>query len=132
MISVGLNHLAMSFPEGTLTGEFRAEVRRFYGAHLGWAEIDRLELPDRMTMAAGGATYVNLRERADAMVCHGYEHLGVTVRSAAEADSLWEALAASDRDVELGEMNRGDDGFRSFRFRYLFPMAVEVQYFPAE
>jgi hypothetical protein len=130
MISAGLNHLAMSFPVGTLTEEFRAEVRRFYGEHLGWSEIDGLELPDRMTMAVGGSTYVNLRERADAMVCHGYEHLGVTVRSAADAEELWRSLAASDHEVELGDINRGDDGFVSFRFCYLFPMAVEVQFFP--
>lgn len=130
MISAGLNHVAMSFPQGTLSDDFRTEVRRFYGDLLGWEEIDRLELPDRMTMAAGGSTYVNLRERADAMVCHGYEHLGVTVRSAVEADALYERLDTDSRQLELGEMNRGDDGFRSFRFRYLFPMAVEVQYFP--
>lgn len=120
----------MSFPPGTLDADFRRSVRAFYGEHLGWVEIDRLELPDRLTMSAGGGTYINLRERDDAMVCHGYEHLGVTVRSAEEADRLHEALSASSVDVELSEMHRGDDGFRSFRFRHLFPMAVEVQYFP--
>ena len=130
MISAGLNHVAMSFPPGTLTDEFRAEVRRFYGDLFGWEEIDELELPDRQTMATGGGTYVNLRERDDAMVCHGYEHLGVTVRSADDADAVYALLEASDRDIELGPRTVGDDGFRSFRFRYLFPLAVEVQYFP--
>jgi len=130
MISAGLNHVALSFPAGTLSDEFRGQVRTFYGELLGWTEIDDLKLPDRMTMATGGGTYVNLRERDDAMVCHGYEHLGVTVRSAADAEAIYAALDASDSDLELGDMNRGDDGFRSFRFRHLFPMAVEIQYVP--
>jgi hypothetical protein len=130
MISAGLNHVAMSFPAGALSTAFRDEVRRFYGELLGRTEIDELELPDPMTLAAGGGTYVNLRERAEAMVCHGDEHLGVTVRSAEDADGLWSALAELGHDVELSELDRGADGFRSFRFRHLLPMAVEVQFFP--
>jgi len=35
----------------------------FYGAILGWREIDQLRLPDRMTIAVGKNCYVNLRER---------------------------------------------------------------------
>jgi hypothetical protein len=34
------------------------------------------------------------------------------------------------RDVHLEPFMTGDDGYRSFRFRYLLPLAVEVQYLP--
>ncbi len=117
MRTQGLNHVAVSFPPGTLTDDFRGDVADFYGSLLGWEEIDRLRLADRMTLSAGGGTYVNLRERDEAMTCTGYEHIGATVATSGVADEIHAELAATDLDVELGEMTRGDDGFRSFRFR---------------
>jgi hypothetical protein len=64
------------------------------------------------------------------MVCSGYEHFGIVVESAEEAERLWKQLDSDPRDVLLEPLSSGDDGFRSFRFRYLLPLAVEVQYFP--
>jgi hypothetical protein len=125
---VGLNHLAMSVPAGTLTDAFRAEVLDFY-ACLGWQEIEVLRLPDRMTLSVGSGTYVNIRERPDVMVTHGYEHFGIVVGSTEQAEALWTQLNADPRDVNLEPMARDENGYRSFRFRYLLPMAVEVQYF---
>jgi len=128
--SVGLNHVAMSFAPGTLTEPFRSEVREFYGDLLDWTEIEELRLTDRMTLATGRGTYLNLRERDEVMVCHGYEHVGVTVRSPEDAEQIHTMLEALDIDVELGELNRGDDGYRSFRFRHLLPLAIEIQFIP--
>ena len=125
----GLNHLAMSVPEGTLTDALRAELRKFYGSHLAWREIEELRLPDRMTFSVGSHTYVNIRERADVMTCHGYEHFGIVVASSLEAERIWSALDADTREVHLEPMQRGADGYRLFRFRYLLPMAVEIQSF---
>ena len=125
----GLSHVAMSVPEGTLTEAVRTELREFYGAHLGWRELEDLRLPDRLTFAVGRHTFVNIRERADVMVCHGYEHFGIVVGSAHDAERIWDALDADDRDVHLEPLQRGDDGYRSFRFRYLLPMAIEIQAF---
>ena len=65
------------------------------------------------------------------MVCHGYEHLGITLESADDTDALWNDLRADSRDLEVSEPEKGDDGFRVFRFRYLLPMTVEVQYLPS-
>ncbi len=64
------------------------------------------------------------------MVCHGYEHFGLLVRSPEEADTLWAGLDAESRDVNLEPLNSAADGYRSFRFRYRLPLAVEVQFFP--
>jgi len=129
--SKGLNHVAMSVPHGTLTDEYVAEICDFYGRHLGWRPIDELRQEDRLTLAAGGRTYVNVRERDDVMVCHGYEHIGITLASADDTDELWQDLRDDSRDLDLSEMEHGSDGFRAFRFRYLLPMAVEVQYLPS-
>ena len=126
----GLNHVAMSVPSGTLTGGYRAELLEFYGGLFGWREIESLRLPDRLTVSVGRHSYVNVRERSDPMVCSGYEHFGIVVASAEEAERLWKLLDSDPRDVHLEPLTTGDDGFRSFRFRYLLPLTVEVQYFP--
>ena len=129
-VPTGLNHIAMSVPSGTLTDDYRAEVLRFYGDALGWREIESLRLPDRLTLSAGGHTYINIRERDEPMVCSGYEHFGIVVDSSSDADALWSRLANETSDVNLEPIKQGDDGYRLFRFRYLLPLAVEVQYFP--
>ena len=128
----GLNHLAMSVPTGTLTDEFRAELRDFYGRLLGWTELEDLALPDRMTFGVGGGTYVNIRERDDVMQTHGYEHFGIVMKSAEDADECYCTLEAESRAVNLEPKKIGADGYRVFRFRYLLPLAVEVQYFPRD
>jgi catechol 2,3-dioxygenase-like lactoylglutathione lyase family enzyme len=132
-VPIGLNHVAMSVADGTLTDTYRADVLRFYGEVLGWREIESLRLADRITFAVGRHTYLNLRERPDPMVCSGYEHLGIVVESGEVVDELWATLDARRSTVDglhLEELGAGTDGFRSFRFRYRLPMAIEVQYFP--
>src|SRR3954452_6140566 len=91
-LSQGLSHVAVSLPPGTLTDEFRGNVIDFSGAILGWREIEQLRLPDRMTIAVGASTYVNLRERDDAATYRGYDHFGVLVGSEEELRRLWDDL----------------------------------------
>src|SRR4051794_30566762 len=128
--SKGLNHIAMSVPRGTLTDDHVAELCDFYGGHLGWEVIEAYRQSDRLTLAAGGRTYVNIRERDDVMVCHGYEHFGITLQSADDIEQLWHDLRQDERAVDVGELETSADGFRVFRFRYLLPLAVEVQFLP--
>src|SRR4051812_10402528 len=108
--SSGLSHVAMSVPEGTLTDEYRAQLLELYGRVLGWREMERLRLPDRLTIAVGRTSYINLRERAEPMVCHGYEHFGVLVRSAAEFQELWNELSNEQADVELEPLSTNENG----------------------
>lgn len=127
---VGLNHVAMSVPSGTLTDAYRAELLDFYSRLFGWREIESLRLPDRVTLSVGPHAYVNIRERPDPMVCSGYEHFGIVVESPDLVERLWQQLDVDSRDVQLEPLATGDDGYRSFRFRYLLPLTVEVQFFP--
>ena len=120
----------MSVPEGTLTDDFRVAVLEFYGELFGWREIESLRLPDRLTILVGERTYINVRERFEPMVCSGYEHFGIGVASREEAARLWEVLSADERDVDLAPLATSGDGLTSFRFRYLLPLAVEVQALP--
>jgi len=128
--SKGLNHIAMSVPRGTLTDEHVAAICDFYGHHLGWQLLEAYRQADRLTLAVGRRTYINLRERDDVMVCHDYEHFGITLGSADDIEQLWDDLRADGRDVEVGELEASEDGVRVFRFRYLLPLTVEVQYLP--
>jgi hypothetical protein len=127
--SAGLTHVAMSVPEGTITDAYRARLLEFYGRILDWHEMESLRLPDRLTVAVGPTSYINLRERPDCMVTHGYEHFGVLVASAEDLQQLWAALADDDDDLELEPLSTNDHGEGSFRFRYLLPMAVEAQFY---
>ena len=125
----GLSHVAMSVPSGTLADGFRTELLQFYGDLFGWSEMESLRLPDRLTVSIGRHCYLNIRERSDPMVCSGYEHIGIVVASTEEAERLWNQLDADSRDVNLEPLAAGTDGSRSFRFRYLLPLTVEVQFF---
>jgi len=127
--SAGLSHVAMSVPEGTLTDVYRSRLLEFYGRLLGWREMEALRRPDRLTISVGRASYINLRERPDSMVSHGYEHFGVLIGSAEDLRRLWDELAAEPFDLELAPFDVSEKGEGSFRFRHLLPMAVEAQFY---
>jgi hypothetical protein len=118
----------MSVPPGTLTDDYRRAVLDFYGEILGWREIDQLRLPDRMTIAVGKNCYVNLRERDDAATYHGYDHVGVLVRSEDDLRQLWDELDQHHPEVTLRPISQTGAAL-TFRMQHLIPLAVEVQFF---
>jgi hypothetical protein len=120
----------MSVPAGTLTEKFRAEVLSFFGEHFGWTELEYLRRPDRMTIAVGGGSYVNVREMNPAADYSGYEHFGLRLAAPEAVEDAWAAITADGRAAELEPVQHGPDGFRQFRFRCLLPMTIEVQYLP--
>lgn len=115
-----------------LTDDLRLELLAFYGQHFGWTEMEALRRPDRLTIAIGGGDYLNVRQRDVPMQTSGYEHLGLRLASAAAVERAWAALDADGREVELEPLGggAGPDDYRSFRFRYLLPLAIEVQHLP--
>jgi hypothetical protein len=119
----------MSVTPEAFTDEWRKQVLDFYGELFGWKEIDSLRLPDRMTIAVGGQ-YVNVRARDDAPTYNGYEHFGVSFSSADELRAVWKAVRDHEAGIDLAPINESGDGFLSFKFRHLLPLAVEPQYFP--
>jgi hypothetical protein len=127
--SLGLSHVAMSVPAGTLTDSFRARLLEFYGTRLGWREMEALRRPDRLTVAVGATTYINIREQPESLVSHGYEHFGVVLGSAEDLQQLWDDLADGGEDVDLEAFSPNERGEGSFRFRFLLPMAVEPQFY---
>lgn len=126
--SLGISHTAMSVSPGTLTAEHRHDLVAFYGALLGWREMESLSLPDRLTLSVGHSCYINIRERDDPARYSGYEHVGVVVGSAQAVDEVRTAVATA--NIDVSEMSEQPGRYVSFRFQHLLPMAVEVQYFP--
>jgi len=127
-VTTGVSHMAFSLAPGTLTPEWREAFLAFYG-RFGWSEIENSPRPDRFTVAIGGGAYLNLREKAEPMTCTGYEHFGMFVESTERVEELYAALRSRD-DIELEDMVANEGGIRSFRFRYLLPVAMEIQWFP--
>lgn len=130
-LSTGLTHVAMSVPEGSLSDRYREEVLEFYERLLGWRELESLRRPDRLTIAVGPTSYINLREQASSIEPGGYEHFGVLVGSADELQQVWDELANDPAGVHLEPLEPNAKGEGTFRFRHLLPMAVEVQYYAA-
>ena len=118
----------MGVPAGHLSDNFRAAVRDFYGPLFGWEEIDSLSQPDRFALTAGGQCYLNIREVPDPIRGGGYEHFGVTLSTPEEVEAV--RTQVLEAGIDATELLAGPDGFRSFRFRHLLPLAVEVQHFP--
>ena len=128
MRTKALTHVAMAVPRGTLTPTFRSEVLAFYGGVFGWREMAGLSSGERLTIAVARHAYLNVRETETASEQLAYEHFGVLVDSEESVAGLWEEVRARGADPEAIE--RPVDGYPSFRFRHLLPMAIEVQYFP--
>jgi len=119
----------MSVPRGTLNDEYRERVLDFYGRVFGWQEMERFRLADRLTIAVG-ASYINVRERADAPVYSGYEHFGVLLPTSSELKAAWQRAHDDPADVTLEPIEESAEGFATFRLRYLLPLTIEAQYFP--
>jgi hypothetical protein len=104
----------MGVPEGTLTDEYRARPLEFYGRMLGWREMESLRLPDRLTVAVGSSS-ISASESGPTAWC-------LTVTSTL-------ASLSARRRSSSEPLSTNDKGEGSFRFRYLLPMAVEVQFY---
>ena len=127
--SQALSHVAMSVHPDAFTDEWREQVLTFYGEVFGWKEMDSLRLPDRMTIAVG-AQYINVRARDDAPAYNGYEHFGVVFDSEDELRKVWDTLSKHAAGIPLEPISESPDGFLTFRFRHLLPLAIEPQFFP--
>ena len=132
-------HFAMSVSRATFTDEFVTEVLGFYKEYFGWSEALALRLHgERLTVYTASNQYVNIRASDSPMVTSGYEHLGFAVESHQHLVNLHDRLsrcASQDGRASLTPINFtevGDEQVYSFRFAFLLPVALEIQYFPLE
>ena len=134
MPRVRFNHMELSFPRGTLTKEFRAEVDTFYCDVLGWNALDtdvvgqscHLLLPD-------DGQFLLLAEGDESMSSPGYDHLGLLMETRPEVD---EVLAECQRFQEKDDRLRIKEyedlvgptlTVHAFYVRFLLPIWFDVQ-----
>ncbi len=130
------NHMELTFPRGTLTPEFRADVDAFYGPIFGWHPVDApvmgqschlLLLDDHV------GQFLLLAESDTPLESPGYDHLGLLQETRAEVDSiLAEGLAFKERDDRVQVKQYKDDPTASmtvhaFYVKYLLPIWFDVQ-----
>ena len=134
-----LSHVAMSVGRSQFTRTFVADLE-LYETLFGW-QVDRnLSIDNERLLISlpGHGQYLNVRAADSAMLTTSYEHIGIYVESAEAVRDAFERVRAhrqKDDRVELDE--RGvqvlyGGVLTTFRFRYLLPLAVEVQHLAAD
>jgi hypothetical protein len=130
------NHMELTFPRGTLTPEFRADVDAFYGPVFGWQAIDTpamgqschlLMLDDHV------GQFILLAESDAPLVSPGYDHIGLLQDSRAEVDSLLTACRTHQANDPRMLIKEYPDGVsetmtvHAFYVKYLLPIWFDVQ-----
>ena len=153
-----LNHMAMTLPRGTITDEWLADIKAFYGEIFGW-EVRVVRMGDGpdvpihhvyMQLDPAGLQYLYIGEDDNAMTVAGMEHLGIITETLDEVDELFEkcerfrekddrvvisppGLVTVDPGAEVFTM-RFDNGWvppyvvHGFNVRYLMPVGWDIQH----
>ena len=134
MAKMRFNHMELSFPRGTLTSEFRADVDTFYCGVLGWDSLDtdvvgqscHLLRPDE-------GQFILLAESDKPMASPGYDHLGLLVDSREEVDSvLAQCQRFQEKDgrlliKEYEDLTGPTYTVHAFYVKHLLPIWFDVQ-----
>jgi hypothetical protein len=127
--------MELSFPRGTLTKEFRADVDAFYCDVFGWKALDtevvgqlcHLLLPD-------DGQFILLAESDEPMSSPGYDHLGLLMESRAEVDDTLarcRRFQESDDRLRIKEYEDLPAGpsltVHAFYVKHLLPIWFDVQ-----
>jgi hypothetical protein len=128
------NHMELTFPPGTLTPEFRAEVDAFYGPIFGFQGLDT-EVVGQLThlLLGGEGQFILLAESDKHIQSPGYDHLGFLLDTRAEVDDLLARCRehqARDPRVRIknyDDLVVGDLTVRAFYVKYLLPIWFDVQ-----
>jgi len=134
MPGMRFNHMELSFPVGTLTPEFRAEVDAFYCDVLGWQALDtevvgqscHLLLPD-------DGQFILLAEGGQPLSSPGYDHLGLLMDTRHEVDTVLEWCRTFRADDPRLRIKEYEDlvgptlTVHAFYLRYLLPIWFDVQ-----
>jgi hypothetical protein len=129
------NHMEITFPKGTLTPEFRADVAAFYGDVFGFSTIeDRMFGQDAQLMTLPTGDFILLIEGDDEMRAPGFDHLGFEMGTYAEVDeTLAKVRSWCERDDRV-QLKEYDDGvmhgrtYHAYYVRHLLPIWFDVQF----
>jgi hypothetical protein len=137
MATMRFNHMELTFPRGTLTPDFRAEIDAFYGDVFGWQGVDTEVVGQlcHILLLEGAEQFILLAESGKPMSSPGYDHLGLLFSSRAEVDEKLEQVKRyqeKDDRVKIQEYDDlviGDFVTHAFYVKHLLPIYFDVQCF---
>jgi hypothetical protein len=126
--------MELTFPHGTLTDEFRAEVDSVFVDILGWRAADADVVGQRThILLPDDGQFILLAEGKKYMSSPGYDHLGFLLESREDVDETLRALekfAKTDDRMQLkyyDDLQTGSVTVHAFYFKYLLPIFFDVQ-----
>ena len=132
-----LNHMELTFAEGTLTKELKQQITDFYRELFGWNTLD-LAIMDQnallLMLDEDVSQFILLAESPKPMQSPGYDHLGLLIDSREEVDALLEkaksmqAVISEIQIKEYDDMVEGGTIVHSFYVRHLLPIWFDVQH----
>jgi len=128
------NHMELTFPPGTLTDEFRAEVDSVFVDILGFRAIDADVVGQRThILLPDDGQFILLAEGKRWMDSPGYDHLGFLLDNREEVDETLTALekfASTDDRMRIKryeDLHQGPVTVHAFYFKFLLPIWFDVQ-----
>lgn len=130
-----LNHMELTYPEGTLDDDFRKEVDAFYGDVFGWQGVDTEVVGQlcHILLLGESGDFILLAESPKPMSSPGYDHLGLLQGTRAEVDDLlekckrWQEKDDRVQIKEYRDLVTGDLVVHAFYVKYLLPIWFDVQ-----
>jgi hypothetical protein len=128
------NHMELTFPPGTLTDEFRAEVDSVFVDILGFRAVDAEVVGQRThILLPDDGQFILLAEGKQWMDSPGYDHLGFLLDNREEVDETLTALekfASTDDRMRIkryDDLHQGPVTVHAFYFKFLLPIWFDVQ-----
>lgn len=128
------NHMELTFPRGTLTSEYRAEIDAFYGDVFGWTFLDT-EIVGQLAhyCRVDDDHFILLAESDKPISSPGYDHLGFLMDTRDEVDALlakcqaWQAKDDRVRVKEYEDLVTANVTVHAFYVKHLLPIWFDVQ-----
>jgi hypothetical protein len=134
MTTMRFNHMELTFPKGTFTDEFQADVESFYGGVLGWDVMQTKVLKlDAYLLRPDDGQFILLAEADKHLQSPGLDHLGLLMESREEVDEMLERCHRfRDKDercqiLEFKDLVTGSVVVHAFYVKYLLPIWFDVQ-----
>lgn len=129
------NHMELTFPRGTLTDEFKADVDAFYGDVFGWRFLDTKVVGQlgHLCQIGDQGDFILLLEADEPMQSPGYDHLGFLMETRQEVDDLLAACKAWQEKDDRVRIKEYEDlvtpnlTVHAFYVKHLLPLWFDVQ-----
>lgn len=136
MANMRLNHMELTFAEGSLTAEKKQQITDFYQELFGWntLEIDIVGQKALLLMLDEEVSqFILLAESPKPIHSPGYDHLGLLFETREEVDKLLAACKAKQKQQpeiqikEYEDLHEGPTTTHAFYVKHLLPIWFDVQ-----